>query len=426
MKDYALYLLSFFITIFTLWWFIAESPSKFDSLSGDEQYWLDDFSKNSFFSYIYKIDFQNPYLSLLPRIITSVGFKLGGMDFVGSFGMLLVRLTTFSILAICISFPLFPPVRKMLGIRFYDGILFWLLILSVTNPENIYVINFSYYLFVPILLIIIKMNRTPSNLHAVSNIKSIWIGSYFFIATFFLVNKALIAVTLFVGVLSLLCINLQTNKLPKKLESTKIICTLFASFILLLMTKSEDASVGYSLLTFLWAVSGVFFAIGSFLLPLVAVSFDTFARHYDLDYLIAAGKLLIFLFGLLSFLVVVKVLRNHFSYLSAVKKEKNELLVVTIMLSTSIFVLSYSQYSAWYLSNWLIAPANTLFVRHFILPQVCLIFLLIILSKILIKFERESSSGGGLTRIAFKVTKQIPLIITLQVLCNWLLKFFYY
>ena len=421
--DYIFYLLSLLITISTLWFFVAVPPSKLGLLSGDEQYWLNDFAANGFLSYIFNIDAQNPYLSLLSRSVTSVGFNLGLPDFLGSPGMLLVRFVTFSLLALCITLPLFPPARKMLKIQLFQAHLIWFIMLSITNSENIYVFNFSYYLIVPILLLMSAINRNNTNLNLVCNYYSVGIGVCYFVATLFLVNKALIAATLFIGALSLLCINLKSSRKIKNLTNLKLVCILLASLILILISKSEDASLGYSILTFLWAASGIFYAIGSFFLPLIAVSVDDLARQLDLDYLIGAAKLSVFLFGVLSFFAVVKFLKNHAHELSEFKNEKIELLVVAVMLSASIFGLGYSQYSAWYLTNWFISPASVLFIRHFIVPQACLLYLLILLLGMLNSVQQSSENPGSkLTKVTLKITKQIPLVVLLQSFLVFLLR----
>ena len=417
LKDYTFYLIGLLITIVTLWFFVAESPSKFGLLSGDEEYWLNDFSNSDFWSYVFRIDPQNPYLSLFSRSLTWVGFELGmGLDFRESSGILLVRLVTFSLLALCISFPLFPPVRRMLRIQLHDGTLFWLLMLSITNSENLYVFNFSYYLIVPVLLLISVINRSHANSKLEGIADYLRMAVCYFVATLVLVNKALIAGTLLVGALTLFCINLQRGKELRKLENSKLLSIFFASLLLIFLTKSEDATLGYSILTFMWAITGVFFAIGSFFLPLVAISLDNFSRQRDLDYLTGAAKLSIFLFGLLIVFMIIMFLRNHSNELSEFKNETTEIFVFTIMLSASIIALSYSQYSAWYVSNWFFSTGDSLFVRHYLVPQACLLYLLILLSRI----KKEIKVSGHHTRFApiskyLKAPKLVTAIVIVQI-----------
>jgi hypothetical protein len=304
----------------------------------------------------------------------------------------------------------------MLRIQLHDGTLFWLLMLSITNSENLYVFNFSYYLIVPILLLISVINRSHANSKLEGIADYLRMAVCYFVATLILVNKALIAGTLLVGALTLFCINLRRGKKLRKLENSKLLSIFLASLLLIFLTKSEDATLGYSILTFMWAITGVFFAIGSFFLPLVAISLDNFSRQRDLDYLTGAAKLSIFLFGLLIVFIIITFLRNHSNELSEFKNETTEIFVFTIMLSASIIALSYSQYSAWYVSNWFFSTGDSLFVRHYLVPQACLLYLLILLSRI----TKEIKVSGHHTRFApiskyLKAPKLVTEIVIVQI-----------
>ena len=125
----------------------------------------------------------------------------------------------------------------------------------------------------------------------------------------------------------------------------------------------------------------------------------------------------IFLFGLLIVFIIITFLRNHSNELSEFKNETTEIFVFTIMLSASIIALSYSQYSAWYVSNWFFSTGDSLFVRHYLVPQACLLYLLILLSRIT---KGIKVSGGHHTRFApirkfLKAPKLVTAIVIVQI-----------
>ena len=377
-SEYVLYFTSLILTVIGLWVFIAKSPSKLGLISGDEQHWLNDFSENAFAEYILSIDKQNPYLSLLPRGISWIGFQLAPNGFQGSEAMLGVRLLTFSLIAICITFPMLPIVRETFSLKLNFSVLLWLLMLSLASSENMYIFNFSYYAIVPILLLFSLINR--DNLSASLHVKVRYVlnATIYFLGTLLIINKALLAVIALGGGISMLYLNVKSTRIFISVTTVRLLSILVASSLLVFLSKSEDAEVGYSFSTLLWAVSGLFFAIGSLLLPVFAVYLDSIARDYNHDYLVGATKLVVFLFGLFVVTLAIVFYNKFDSKISNIERIKTEVLVTIVIFCISIVSLSYSQYSAWYLSNWFFAPGELLFIRHFVVPQTCLVYLMIL------------------------------------------------
>jgi len=361
-----------------LWCIVAEPSAKFGRLSGDELYWKESFEKLSIRDFIFFIDAQNPYLSLVPRTL----FALGNLDFVTELVMgfelnhAVVHLSTVAIGLICLTLPMLKGVQARTDLTPTDGLLLSVISIVMLRSDLLFIFNLGY-LFAPLLLFLFiqVLPTVPGNLNRMSLNKIDFTFAFLshFLIFVLLLNKGILA-----AIFLLLSIFIQLYLIQQSFSqiafSPRLLGIQAACLLHVFLSESERAVNGYAFTNVLNAIIGIVFFVGASIFPF-SNYLDSSFRSLNLDYLTGINKIVVLFSGLVVFWYIF----NRINVLKTLGFPNGSLryLLISLIIPLNIIIVNMSQYSSWYLGGWFFTANESLMSRHLILSQLTFYYLLI-------------------------------------------------
>jgi hypothetical protein len=285
-----------------------------------------------------------------------------------SLELLPLRVLTFLITSVCLSLPTLKFFQEAFGIKKRTSIVLVSILFFVFPKECLYMFNWGYSLFFPVMLLIVYMFTSEYVSRSIMHEARLCL-LYFFLFLI-LINKSLVAFVSLVTIVLLFGLNFSLLKLGRlNFSPGRVAGSFLAIGIHLALSESERAANGYSVANLLYFITGIFFAAGIIVFPISGIALDELGRRFDWDLLTGAGKLITFSGGVLVICYLFKVNRwrvrlpgRGFGFLAV-------LMSTFVVFCSTLASLNFSQYSSWYLGGWFFTPATNLVNRHFFIAS---------------------------------------------------------